>query len=61
MRIEVFAKRNLIGRKLWYFRVRASNGEPIAQSEGYSRRLDAVSTANSMKSSLHLAEVRDAS
>jgi uncharacterized protein YegP (UPF0339 family) len=60
VRIEVFKRKSLLGKPKWYFRIRASNGEPIAQSEGYSRRLDAVSTAQSLKNSLSLAEIHDA-
>jgi uncharacterized protein YegP (UPF0339 family) len=57
MRIEIFSARNLIGRKRWYFRVRAANGSIIAHSEGYSRRFVAVSTAHSLKAGLANAEI----
>jgi uncharacterized protein YegP (UPF0339 family) len=57
MRIEIFSARNLLGRKRWYFRVRAANGQKVAQSEGYSRRFDAVSTAHSLKAGLANAEI----
>jgi uncharacterized protein YegP (UPF0339 family) len=60
MKIEIFSRRNLIGSKRWFFRIRAMNGEPVAQSEGYSRRVDAVATAHSLKSKLVNAEVTDA-
>jgi uncharacterized protein YegP (UPF0339 family) len=57
VKIEIFSRRSLVGRKRWYFRVRAGNGEPIAQSEGYSRRVDAVGTAHLLKTGLANAEV----
>lgn len=44
MRIEIFARRGIFGKR-WYFRVRADNGEVIAQSEGYHNRADARATA----------------
>lgn len=52
MRIEIFSRRSLLGGRKWYFRVRAANGEPISQSEGYSRKIDARGTANLMKNGL---------
>lgn len=57
MKVEIFSARNLIGRKRWYFRVRAANGNIIAQSEAYSRRVDAVGTAHSLKAGLANAEI----
>lgn len=45
MLIELFHRRNFMGKKRWYFRVKARNGLVIAQSEAYSRRVDALSTA----------------
>jgi uncharacterized protein YegP (UPF0339 family) len=32
----------------WRFRIEADNGEPIAQSEGYVRRIDALDTAKKL-------------
>lgn len=57
MKIEIFSRRNLIGKKRWFFRARAMNGNIIAQSEGYSRRVDAISTAHSLKAGLANAEI----
>lgn len=59
MTIEIFSRRGLLGRR-WYFRVRASNGKVVAQSEAYSRRIDAVATVQSLKAGLSSAEVTDA-
>lgn len=47
MHIEIFSRLTLRGRK-HFFRVIASNGQTIAQSEGYSRRIDCLGTAQSM-------------
>jgi hypothetical protein len=41
-RVEVYA-RGL--RQRWKFRVRAANGQIVATSEAYVRRVDAMSTA----------------
>jgi uncharacterized protein YegP (UPF0339 family) len=57
MKIELFSRKRLLARPKWYFRIVAGNGEIVAQSEGYSRRLDAVSTANSLKEKLGEAKV----
>jgi uncharacterized protein YegP (UPF0339 family) len=41
---EIFSRFTIRGRR-WYFRMKAGNGETIAQSEGYTRpeaALDAV-------------------
>jgi uncharacterized protein YegP (UPF0339 family) len=59
MRVEIFRRRNLLGKSKWYFRVRAANGQTVAQSEGYSRRLDAVATAHSLKAGLANAVIPD--
>lgn len=59
MKIELFSRRGLKGRR-WYFRVRATNGEPIAQSEGYHNRADAMSTIRLLRGGLAKAEVVDA-
>lgn len=57
MKIELFSKRTVLGAKRWYFRVRAANGEPIAQSEGYNRRVDALGTAHLLKNGMASAEI----
>lgn len=55
MKIEVFRSGLLVQR--WYFRVRAGNGQVIAQSEGYSRRIDCIGTAHSLKNGIGKAEI----
>lgn len=59
MKIEVFSRRGLRGKR-WYFRVRAGNGEIVAQSEGYSRRIDAIGTVHALRSAIPQAEIIDA-
>lgn len=39
LKIETFDRRTLWGRR-YFFRIKAANGEVIAQSEGYRNRLD---------------------
>lgn len=60
MKVEIFSRRNVVGAKRWFFRVKAANGETIAQSEGYSRRIDAVGTVHLLKNGLANAEIVDA-
>jgi uncharacterized protein YegP (UPF0339 family) len=60
MTIELFSRRRLVRGPLWYFRIVARNGETIAQSEGYSRRLDCMNTAHRLKEELGKARVVDA-
>jgi uncharacterized protein YegP (UPF0339 family) len=62
MRIRLFSRRPLLfGRPKWHFRILASNGEIIAASEEYSRRIDAKATAESLRDNLgNAGEVRDA-
>jgi len=45
---EVFSRLTLRGRR-HYFRMRASNGKIVAQSEGYANEADAVQTIRSIK------------
>lgn len=56
--IEIFPRRNLLGRKQWYFRIKGTNGEPLAQSEGYHNRSDCVATAQTLRARLFDAAVR---
>lgn len=58
MKIELFRRLTLFGWK-WYFRVRASNLEVVAQSEAYSRKIDAKSTAQTLIDYLKYAEIVD--
>ena len=55
--IEVFERRTIRGKR-WYFRVKAGNGETIAQSEGYKNRGDCIGTATLMRSRLFDAVMR---
>lgn len=57
MRIELFSRRNMLGVKRWYFRIRAANGKIVAQSEAYTRRTDAQATAQSIRQNLGTADV----
>ena len=57
MKFEVFHRRNLLGKKRWYFRIRAENGQIVAQSEAYSRRIDAMGTAQSVRQNVGAAEI----
>jgi uncharacterized protein YegP (UPF0339 family) len=65
-KIELFkGEKPLIGRAKWFFRIKVKSigdrWEIVAQSEGYSRRLDAKTTAEHLRDNLHEAgEVRDA-
>jgi uncharacterized protein YegP (UPF0339 family) len=60
VKIEIFSRRRLVRGPLWYFRIVARNGEIVAQSEAYSRHIDARATANSLKSGIPTAEIVDA-
>jgi uncharacterized protein YegP (UPF0339 family) len=57
MKIEIFARRALLGGKQWYFRVKARNGETIAQSEGYRNRADCRQTAQLLREKLGTATI----
>ncbi len=57
MRIELFSRRNMLGAKRWYFRLRADNGQIVAQSEAYSRRIDAQATAQSIRQNIGAADI----
>ena len=59
MKIEVFSRRGLRGRR-HYFRVRADNGEPIAQSEGYRNRAGCMATVRLLRAGVAKAEICDA-
>lgn len=34
--LQAFERRDRLGRRRWYFRIRGANGEPIAASEAYN-------------------------
>lgn len=58
MRIEIFSRFTWSGmRKQWYFRIKAGNGEAVAQSEGYTRKESAVATANMLRKTLNTATI----
>lgn len=56
--IEIFPRRNWLGRKSWFFRIRGANGEPLAQSEAYRNRADCVATAMLLRGQLGNAAIR---
>lgn len=41
----------------WYFRLKASNGEIVAQSEGYVNESDCLNTINKIKAGASTATV----
>jgi len=52
MKAEVYK-----GKDGWRFRIRAVNGEIVAQSEGYQNKADAISTA--LKFGIEVEEIDD--
>jgi uncharacterized protein YegP (UPF0339 family) len=57
MRIELYSRRTLLGGKRWFFRIRAANGEIVAQSEGYHNRSDCRATAQLLRAEAAEAEI----
>ena len=57
MKFELFHRRNMLGKRRWYFRIRAENGQIVAQSEAYSRKIDAMSTVQSVRQNVGAAEI----
>ncbi len=56
-RIEVFTRRTLRGKQ-HYFRIRSNiNGLIVAQSEGYSNRLDCTWIAGQLVTNLYRAPI----
>jgi uncharacterized protein YegP (UPF0339 family) len=47
MKIEIFSRIGLWGRK-WYFRFVAANGECIATSQAYTHKQSAIDTAETI-------------
>lgn len=47
-------------KSLFYFRIVASNGRTIAQSEGYINRADCLKTIKSLKWKMPFAEIVEA-
>lgn len=56
MKFELFKKWGLRGPR-WYWRLKAGNGEIIAQSEGYKNQIDAIHTMELIKRNVSRAEV----
>lgn len=56
LKFVVFSKFTLRGKR-WFFRIVAKNGEIIAQSEAYVRRIDAQRTLTLIATSARHAEV----
>jgi uncharacterized protein YegP (UPF0339 family) len=60
MKFVVFSRRDWLGRKRWYFHlVSLANGEIVAQSEGYSRRVDCYETINLIRARAGAARLDD--
>ena len=45
----------------WYFRITAANHEPVAQSEGYINKADALHAVRVIKANAGSAQILDAS
>ena len=56
LKFVMFPRWTLRGRR-WFVRIVAKNGEVVAQSEGYVRRIDAQRTVNLIQSQARLAAV----
>lgn len=56
LKFVVFSKFTLRGKR-WFFRIVAKNGEIIAQSEAYVRRIDAQRALTLIATSARHAEV----
>lgn len=50
MRLEIFRSKK--GKKEYYFRIRATNGNILCTSEGYTRRGNAMNSAKSLRRSI---------
>jgi uncharacterized protein YegP (UPF0339 family) len=57
MKIIIFSRRNWLGKLRWYFTIKGANGEPVAQSESYNRKADAVTTAYSLRAKMFDARI----
>lgn len=57
MVFEIFERRNMLGLKRWYFRIRAANGEMVAQSEAYTRKASAEATVRAIMRAAASADV----
>lgn len=59
-KFEVFSRRGLRGKR-WYFRFVAPNGQIMAQSEGYVRKIDALSAVSSIQANAPSAQIKHVS
>ena len=55
MKFEIFKGKD----EQYYFRIKASNGEPVAASEGYKQKQSAKDTIDSIKKNEATATVVD--
>jgi uncharacterized protein YegP (UPF0339 family) len=49
-RIEIFSRGLIVKR--FYFRIRATNTQVVAQSQGYSRKIDCIQSAAHLRANL---------
>lgn len=56
---ELFPRRSLLGKRQWYFRIKARNGETLAQSEGYANRVDALHTLQLLRDGAHKIVIKE--
>lgn len=58
--IELFLSRRRFPwlRRQWYFRIKAANGEIIAQSEGYTRKESALTTIHLLRLRMAIAVLK---
>jgi uncharacterized protein YegP (UPF0339 family) len=59
-RIEFFSrKRRKQPGRIYYFRIKAANGEIVVPSQGYSRKVDCIATAARLRGTLIEARMFD--
>lgn len=58
-KFEVIQNYNPEGRRQWYWHLRASNGEIVAQSEGYTRKADAERGARDARRAARYSAIGD--
>lgn len=54
MKINIFKSKGQ-----WYFNIKSANGKIVAQSEGYTRKHNALKTISAMKAAVASAEIVD--
>lgn len=57
--MKIVVKKNPAVAQPYYFVIKANNGETIAQSECYSRKIDARNTIATLVNGIKLATVHD--